>query len=131
MTKIIFLRQVACLLVVIMFLLGIAPRIEAGFSPSEVINITNTDRDDDINRIQKFIETKMIKERLNKLGFTYEEIQTRILQLSDEQIHELALQLDELKVGGDGLEIIIALLIIAILVVILIKLTGHKIIVTK
>lgn len=72
----------------------------------------------------------MVKERIANLGFTHDEIQSRLSDLNDQQLHKLALQLDSLKVGGDdGLGIIIALLIIAILVVLLIRLTGHKVII--
>ncbi|MBI4687786.1 MAG: hypothetical protein HY756_08415, partial [Nitrospirae bacterium] len=56
---------------------------------------------------------------------------SRISQLSDQQVHQLALNLDEIKAGDDGLGIIIALLVIAILVVLLIQLTGHKVVITK
>ena len=59
----------------------------------------------------------MVSERLRQLGFTQEEIQARLGQLSDQQIHQLALNLDEVKVGGDGLGVVIAVLVIAILVV--------------
>jgi hypothetical protein len=74
---------------------------------------------------------KAVKERLSQLGFSHDEIQSKLSQLSDQQIHQIALQLDDLKVGQDALGVIIALLVIAILIVVLLKLTGHKVIVTK
>jgi hypothetical protein len=123
-----FFRQIAWYLVGAMFIIGIAPRVEAGFSPSEVIN-AGFDRAADISKIQQVIETKMVRERLEKLGFTQDEVTSRLGQLSDRQIHQLAQNLDDIKAGGDGLGIIIAILIIAILVVVLIKLTGHRVIV--
>ncbi len=113
-----------------MVILGITPRVQAGFSPSEGIQVAALDRSTDLKTIQKVLELKMIGERLRQLGFTEEGIQQRLSQLSDEQIHGLALKLDEMKVGGDG-EVIISLLVIAILVVILIYLLGHKIAITK
>jgi urease accessory protein UreE len=67
-----------------------------------------------------------------QFGLTQDEVQKRLTQLSDRQIHQIALQLDDLKIGQDDvLAVIIALLFIAILVVVLLKLTGHKVIVTK
>jgi len=127
-----FMREVAWYLVFAMFIIGIAPKVEAGLAPSEAIALSNVDRAADLERIQKVIETKMIRERLEKLGFTHDEINNRLSQFSDQQIHQLALQLDDLKVGkDDGLGIIIALLVIAILVVILLQLTGHRVVVTK
>jgi len=126
-----WLRCVTWYLIMAMFIIGITPRVYAGFSPSEVIGLLTVDRASDLQKIQKVIEMKMISERLRQLGLTPDEIQTRLGLLSDQQVHRFALQLDELKVGGDGLGIVIGLLVIAILVVILIYLLDHKIIVTR
>jgi hypothetical protein len=115
-----------------MTVLGVTPNVEAGFIPSKVIQMSETERDADILQIKKILETKAVRVRLEQLGFTAEEIQERLSKLSDQQIHQIALQLDQLKVGqGDALGIIIAVLVIAILVVVLLKLTGHDIIITK
>jgi len=117
-------------LVLAMFVIGITPKVYAGFSPSDVIGLSPADRSSDLGKIQKFLETKMVRERLKEFGLTPEEIQTRLSQLSDQQIHQLALRLDELMVGGnDALGVIILILVIAILVVLLIQLTGHKIVI--
>ena len=125
-----FMKQVAWYLVFAMFIIGIVPRVEAGFVPSELVALAKVDRAADLEKIQQVLETRIIKERLEKLGFTQQEISNRFSQLSDSQIHQLALHLDDLKVGGDsGLGVVILLLVIAILVVILLHLTGHKIIV--
>jgi hypothetical protein len=72
---------------------------------------------------------KLVRERLKELGFTQEEIQLRLDQLSDQQLHQVALKVDELQVGGDALGVVVALLVIAILVVILIWLLQHKIVI--
>ncbi len=116
-------------LVVAMFVIGIAPRVYAGLSPSEVIGLAQAERSSDLQKIQKFLEMRMVRERLKEFGLSQDEIQARLNQLNDQQIHQLALKLDDLKVGGDGLGIVIALLVIAILVVILIMLTGHTVVV--
>jgi len=125
------IKNTAKILAVVMLLWGIAPRIEAGFAPSELVATPQTDRAADIAGIQKMIETKMLKERLEKLGFTETEIASRLDKMSDLELHQLALQLDNLKTGGDGLGVVIAILVIAILVVVLLKLTGHKVAIEK
>jgi len=72
----------------------------------------------------------MVGERLKEFGLTQDEIRTRLDQLSDPQIHQLALKVDDLRVAADdGLGIIIALLVIAILVIVIIMLTGHRVVV--
>jgi len=125
------MKQISRCLVVTMFIIGIVPNVEAGFAPSDIIAFSPADRAVDLDRIQKVLETKMVGERLGKLGYTQEEINSRLAQLSDQQIHKLALQIDEMKVGGDGLGVVIALLVIAILVVLFIQLTGHRVVVTQ
>jgi hypothetical protein len=117
-------------LVVAMLVIGITPRVYAGFSPSEGIGLSPLDRPSDVQKIQKFLEIKMVRERLREFGFTPDEIQARLHQLSDPQVHQLAVQIDNAKVGtDDGLGIIISLLVIAILVVVLIWLLGHRVVI--
>ena len=117
-------------MVLTMVILGITPRVQAGFSPSEGMQMGAFDRTAELKAIQKVLELKMIGERLRQLGFTEEGIQQRLSQLSDEQLHRLALKLDEMKVGGNG-EVVISLLAIAILVLVLVFLLGHKVAITK
>ena len=125
-----FMKHVTWYLVVAMFVIGITPRVYAEFSPSEVVGVPQIDRGSDLGKIQNAIETKMIGERLKQIGLTSDEVLKKLSQLSDEQIHQLALQLDELKVGGDGgwavFGIIIVLAAIAVLVI---YLTGHKVVI--
>ncbi len=124
-------KCLSCYLVVAIFVMGVVPRVYAGFSPSEVIVLSQYDRSADLEKIQKILEMKMIRERLKQLGFSQEEIQTRLGQLSDSQIHQLALQLDELRAGGNGEGLIIFLLIVALIVVLVLWITGRKVAVTK
>ena len=129
--KIPCIKQISWYLVIAMFIIAVAPKAEAGFAPSEMIALGQTDRTGDLDKIQNVLEAKAVRERLAQLGLTRDEIQQRIAQLSDQQIHQIALQLDDLKVGkGDVLGVVVALLVIAILVVILLNLTGHKVVIT-
>ena len=125
------MKHVTWYLIIAMFIIGIAPKVDAGFAPSEIIALSQGERTVDLQKIQNILEVKAVKERLSQLGLNHDEIQSKLSQLSDQQIHQIALQLDDLKIGQDALGVIIALLVIAILVVVLLKLTGHKVIVTK
>lgn len=127
--KIFLKRMIVWYLVVAMFIIGTTPKVFAGFSASEVVGLSQMDRAADLRKIQKIIETKMIRERLKEFGLTPEEIQTRLNQLSDPQIHQLALKLDELKVGGDAVGVVIVVFLIAAIVVLLIYATGHRIVI--
>jgi hypothetical protein len=125
-----FMRQVTWYLIVAMFVIGITPRVYAGFSPSEVVGVPRTDRGSDLGKIQNAIETKMIGERLKQFGLTPDEIQKKLSQLSDQQIHQLALQLDELKVGGDaGWTILGIIIVLAAIAVLIIYLSGHEVVI--
>ncbi|NWF92619.1 MAG: PA2779 family protein [Syntrophaceae bacterium] len=123
-------KCLVCYLVVALVVIGMVQRAFAGFSPSEAISVAKFDRSSDLKKIQKVLEMKVVGERLKELGFTPGEIQGRLAQLSDEQLHRLALHLDELQVGGDAGWVIVFLLI-AILVVLILYLSGHRLVVKK
>lgn len=125
-------RLVKCVswcLVVGMFVVGIAPRVDAGFSPSEIIALSQANRTSDLQNIQKILETKMIRKRLQQLGFSQDDIQGRLSRLNDQQIHQVALKLDEIRVGGNGFEVLVVLLLIGILVGVWLYVSGKRIVV--
>lgn len=125
-----FMKHVTWYLVVAMFVIGITPRVYAGFSPSEVVGVSPIDRGSDVGKIQNALETKMIGERLKQIGLTPDEIQKKLGQLSDQQIHQLALQLDELKVGGDaGWTVLGIIIVLAAIAVLVIYLSGHEVVI--
>ena len=130
--KIPFMKHISWYLVVAMFIIAIVPRVDAGLAPSEVIRLASVERSADLQKIRQTLEMKAVSERLTQLGLTSEEVQQRLASLSDQQIHQIALQIDDLKLGqSDALGVIIALLVIVILVIVILKLTGHKVLVTK
>ena len=116
-------------LVSVMFVMATAPRCLAGFSPSEVIALSPADRPANLAKLQKFLETKMVRERLKDLGFAPEEVRMKLADLNDLQVHQLALHLDQMQVAGDGGEVVIIVFLVAILVVLIIYALGHRIVV--
>ncbi len=120
-------KGLVCYMVMAIVVIGLAQKVYAGFSPSEMVGPSSYNRAADLEKIRKVLELKMISQKLKELGLTPDETQKRLDQLSDSQIHQLALQIEELEVGGDGLGVVVALLLIAILVVVLIYLLGHRI----
>jgi len=126
-------RSLVYYLIAMMFLIGIAPRVDAAFLPSETIAVAPLERDADIQKIQAVLEMKLVRQRLADLGFSPEEIASRISEMTDEQVHSFAQKLDDLRVGKDsGLGIVIAILVIVLLVILIINLTtGKKVVVTS
>jgi hypothetical protein len=116
-------------LVLAMFVIGMAPRADAAFAPSEMLKVSVEAQTGDIERIRIVLENKLVTQRLRDLGYTTDEIMTRVSQMTAEQIHSFAQKLDDLKVGGDGLGVVIAVLVIVILVLVILQLTGHKVLV--
>lgn len=126
-------KSITWCLVMAMFILSIAPRLEAAFVPSQTINTPSLDRMSDLKAIQSTLENRLVQQRLHDLGYSSDEIAKKLSLLSDRQLHDIAQKLDDLRVGQDsGLGIVIAVLIIIILVIIIINLTtGHKVVITR
>ena len=118
-------------MVSVMFLIGITPRVYADFSPSELIGPPQIDRQSDLLKVQRVLESKMVRERLHQLGFTGEEIQQRLCQLSDEQIHQVALKIDEVNVGGDTAEAVIIGFLVVIFIIVVAYFIGYRVILKK
>ena len=123
------IKYVSWCLVVGMFAMGIVPRVDAGLSPSELIALSHAERTSHLQDIQKILETKMICKRLQQLGFSQDDIQGRLSMLDDQQIHEIALKLDEIRVGGNGFEVLVVLLLIGILVGVWFHVTGKRVVI--
>lgn len=53
-----------CYLAAAMFIIGIAPRLEAAFSPSEALILSPAVRDGNLGKIQSVLENKLVSQRL-------------------------------------------------------------------
>ncbi len=123
-----FFKQIACYLVFTMAFISAVSGLDASMVDSELINISQ--RQVDMQKLQRFLESEVVTGRLKALGYQPEEIKQRLNSLSDEELHQFAMSVDQVRVAGDsGLGVIVTLLVIAILVVLLLQLTGHRIIV--
>src|SRR5262249_13041738 len=77
-------------------------------------------RQEDMQRVQRLLESKVVQEKLRNFGLTQEEINARLNLLPDSVLHQMASQIDEQMPGGGigGLSLILIVLLIVILVVI-------------
>ncbi len=125
-------RGITFCLLFSMLLFSAVPRVEGGLVGSELLGMTQAERAADIQKLQRLLESEIVGKRLEALGFTAEEIKGKLHSLSDEDLHRFAVEADQLRVAGDsGLGIIVSLLVIAILVVLLLQLTGHRVVIVK
>lgn len=114
-------KRTTILLIVLMSLISMVPHVEAAFIPSAESQ-SGLMRDQDIQIIKKALENKRVKQRFQDLGFSEQEIQERMDQLSDQEVHSLAMEIDSLTQGGI-FEVAIAVLLIVLLVVVILRLT--------
>jgi hypothetical protein len=100
----------------------IAVPAEAMFVPSAPHTQTTplSDRTADMAKIQKVLESKTLQQRLVDYGLSPEMALTKISGLSDEQLHELATNIDALQAGGMSNSSVIIILLLILLILILI-----------
>ena len=113
-------------LVFSVLLLSLPAQSWAMFIPSDQAAPT---RQADIIAIQKALESSIVKQRLMDYGLTSEEAMARISMLSDNEVHQFSGNLDSLEAGADAIDTLIFLVVVAILVVVILEATGHKVIV--
>jgi uncharacterized BrkB/YihY/UPF0761 family membrane protein len=98
-------------------------------SVSSTLQGSSQSREDDIRKVQVALETQMVKEKLSAYGLSPEEINEKLQNMSDQQIHLLAQASDGVLAGGNGLGAVIAVLVIILLVIVIMKLLNKSIII--
>lgn len=116
-------RVFICYLTVAFSVLSFASSSPAMFIPALQGGNGTGHREADLQRIQKLLESNIIRDKLSQFGLTSEEIEDRLHRLDDEQIHQIASQIDTLEAGGDA-EWIIIVVLVALIVFLVLELTG-------
>lgn len=101
--------------------------VPAAPSQQDTATTVSADRAADLARIQTALESKIVRQRLQDYGLSSEEALARIHTLSDSQVHQFAAHTDSLQAGGDPVDTLIGLLLVALLVVVLIYLLQGRI----
>lgn len=117
-------RVFICYLTVAFSVLSSVSSAPAMFIPSPDEGNGANHRETDIQEIQKLLESKLIQHKLSQFGLTREEIEERLCQLDDEQIHQIASQIHTLEPGGNGAEVLLILLLLGIVVFFILELAG-------
>ncbi len=99
-----------------------APHQDESASPS-----VSAGRAADMAKIQAALESRIVQQKLMDYGLSPEETMARVDKLSDEQIHQLATHTDSIQAGGDAVDVLVGLIIIALLVVVLIYLLQGRV----
>ncbi len=131
---ILFGRSITVYLIFAMLIIASIPSQSAAmFISQDTIGASSVDAVvdsvSDLAKVNTFLESKIVKQRLSDFGLTSAEISSRLNQLSADQLHKIATHIDQVDAGGDSaLGVIISLLVIAILVIVVLKLMGRQVI---
>lgn len=82
-------------------------------------DVQGYDRAADMKTVQATLESKVVRERLKALGMTDKEIDSRLSQLTDQQVHQVAKDINTLRPGG-FIESVLGLVIMVLLIVFLV-----------
>lgn len=109
----------------------VAPAAEAAFAPTAVRDAEGrpVDREADLALLRGALERRLVQQRLVDLGLDPEEAAARLDQLTDEELHAAADQMRALVPGGDGLGLVIGVLLVVLLVIVILKLMNKEIII--
>ncbi len=122
-------RHIAVALIMGLFIIGSVPSESMAYMIGADEVAAPSTRAADLDMIQRVLESKLVARKLNQAGLSAPEVKSRLEKLNDQELHSFAKQVDTLYPGGDGLGVIIAILIIAVLVLIILKLQNKKIII--
>jgi len=119
-----FNRIFVSYLTVAFSILSFASSAPAMFIPSPYEGSGASDRETDLQRIQKLLETKLVQHKLSQLGLTKGEIEARLHQLDDEQLHQIANQIHALEPGGNGGTVVIIIVLLALIGFLILEIAG-------
>ena len=83
-------------------------------------------RQADLQKVQKLLESKLVRARLHAMGLNDHEIDSRVTQLSDAELHQVAQRIDKMHAAGaDPVGFLIGVLVVGILVLLFIYLAKR------
>lgn len=73
-------------------------------------------RASDMKTIQTALESKALRGRLKAMGLGDKEVESRLQNLSDREIHQLAAQIDAVQPGGLVVEILVVVVLVLLII---------------
>jgi ATP-dependent protease HslVU (ClpYQ) ATPase subunit len=107
-------------LVASMIVVGAVPA-NAGFVGSKTVAIPEFDRDADLAQVRTVLEQKVVRSRLADVGYTGADIEKRLSDMSDLQVHRLATDLNEVRTGEGAVGFVIGVLLVVLLVIVILE----------
>ncbi|HHL40240.1 MAG TPA: hypothetical protein ENJ37_07025 [Deltaproteobacteria bacterium] len=100
-----------------------------GLAYMAAVDALSSAREADMRTVERVIEAEAVAARLRALGLSADDVRGRLAALSDAELHAFASDLDSLSPGAGFLSVVAAILIMAIVVLLVLKVTGHKIVI--
>ena len=111
------------LLVAVTIALPCQPALAVLIGTDSAAGVSNAPVDRD--QVMQLLAREEVRAALLAQGLDPAEVQARVASLSEAEIREIAGRLETLPAGGDGFGTAIAVLLIVLLVIVILKLTGH------
>jgi uncharacterized membrane protein len=108
------------------FLFNSAPAV-AGLVGSKPASeeVSKINREEDIKTIQRALESKIVQEKLKAYGLSKEEIEKKLSEMDDQQIHILAKASEKVLAGGQLswllVEYLLAITILVLILLVILK----------
>jgi hypothetical protein len=119
-----FFKMISLYLVVAMFVLSVPAQGWAMIVPVQ----NSAVRDGDLAKVRAALESSAVRQRLVDYGLSPDEASKRVNLLTDDELHSFASNIDAAQAGGSvGGDIIFVLLVI-VLVLVILELTGHRVV---
>lgn len=122
-----WVKHIAVMLIVFMAVISAVPKAQAAFVPTDQ-SVVSDMRGQDMATVKQVMENKIVSQRLKALGYSEQEVEAKLSQLSDAEMHKLATKVDNLTSGG-VIGFVIAVLIVVLLVVLILDVTDKQVIV--
>ncbi len=104
--------------------------VAASLAPSRTsAGTTSAGREADLQAVRQALEHKLVSQKLKDYGLTASEVEAKLPNMSDADVHQIALLGKKLPQGGDAVGDIVIILIIVILIIVIIKLMNREIVV--
>jgi len=80
----------------------------------------------DLAKVKLFLENSLVRRGLERTKLSKEELLKRVEKLDADQLHELAMRCDRIKVGGSG-GILLVILIVGLVIIAILYVTNYTI----
>ena len=103
----------------------------AGLAPSRLSGETSiaSTRDADLVLVRRALEHRLVAQKLRDYGVARAQVESRLAELSDRDLHDLASVSKGLPSGSDGLGSLVTVLVIILLVIVILKLLNKEIVI--